>query len=235
MGTMKTNLRIGAAAGALILAGLGLASPGLASDDGKGARSEGKVEKVIVVTRHGDRDGPGDEKGRIRTFSFNGVDVDCDGERNVRESSDDGHRRIVICTRGKGGEAGRARVRAFSMVDCRGDRARRESRDGDRQRIVICRRDGAGGGDHVRTFAFNGVNVADCGGERTVRESGEDGRRTRIVVCSSDGEGPGPDMQATRLERVLERINSSDDLTAEQKERVSAALREAIAQLRTAH
>jgi hypothetical protein len=145
-----TTLRLGAAAGALMLAGLAFASPGFAHDEGK-AGDHDRVEKVIVITDH--RDG---------------------------EHAD---------------------------------------RSGDR-------------GPRVRAFSMDGMNVVDCGGDRSVTESSDNGRRTRIVLCGRR-EG-NPAMRVERLEQVLGRLTSSDQLTPEQKERVTAALREAIERLRAA-
>ena len=196
-----TRLRLGAAAGALILAGLTFASPGFASDpDGKGDGK--KVEKVIILSDH--EGVPGD--GKARTFHMQRLDMaNCEGgDRNVRESSD----------------------------------------KGERTRVIICRRDGpnAKAGDHgahadgsprVRAFAMHGGELADClGGEREVTESNENGKHSKVILCTRGGEA-NPAQRVERLEQALSRLTSSDQLTAEQKERVTAALREAIEKLRT--
>jgi hypothetical protein len=187
-----------AAAGALILAGLGLAGPGLAAGQARHRDGE-RVEKIIVITDH---DGQGDARGerrdgesRIRTFALQGADLsDCGGQRTVRESSDrDGrHRRVVICH--MGGDAPR---------------------------------DGA-----IRAFSMDGIEAANCVGDRNARESGENGQHRQVVVCTR-GSAASAAMQAERLEQMLGRINANSELTADQKERVTAALREAIEQLRT--
>jgi hypothetical protein len=97
------------------------------------------------------------------------------------------------------------------------DRAGRDSRDR---------------GPRVRAFGMDGMRVMDCGdSDRTVTESSDNGERTRIVLCSR-GEA-NPARRVERLEQALGRIASSGQLTAEQKERVTAALREAIERLRT--
>ena len=161
--SMGTNLRLGAAIGALALAGLALASPGLAHDpDGKG---DGKrVEKVIIIgdpgngDHGGDREGaPGD--GRVRTFTLHRMDMaDCrGGDRTVRESNENGRRtKVIICRRGDGPHAGAAR----------------------------------GDGPRVRAFAMTGGDLADClGGERNIEESREGGQHSQVVICRR-GDGP---------------------------------------------
>ena len=77
---------------------------------------------------------------------------------------------------------------------------------------------------------MNGGELADCLGDRNVTESNENGQHSRVILCSR-GEA-SPAQRIERLERVLSRLNTGDQLTAEQKERVTAALREAIERLR---
>ena len=92
----------------------------------------------------------------------------------------------------------------------------------------------ADGGPRVRAFAMHGGELADClGGERNVTESNEDGKRSKVIICSRGGAAANPAQRVERLEQALSRLTSSDQLTAEQKERVTAALREAIEKLRT--
>ncbi|HEX4737933.1 MAG TPA: hypothetical protein VH331_10260 [Allosphingosinicella sp.] len=76
--------------------------------------------------------------------------------------------------------------------------------------------------------------LESCGGVRPlVDQSSADGHdRTKIVIC--DGQASGADNIA-RLEHVLERVQHMDALSDASRERVAAALREAIEQLRSAH
>jgi hypothetical protein len=112
--------------------------------------------------------------------------------------------------------------------------------DGERkvEKIIILNdhRKGGGGEHRVRTFRIpSAAALADCDGERiAVSEStGGDRERTRVVICSK-GDLSAAD-RAEKLERALARINANDELSAEHKEKVTAALREAIERLRSAH
>lgn len=73
-----------------------------------------------------------------------------------------------------------------------------------------------------------------CGAARPlVDQSSADGQdRTKIIVC--DGHASGAENVA-RLEHVLDRVQHMDALPDASRERVVAALREAIEQLRSAH
>jgi len=138
-----------AAAGALLLAGLGLASAGLAHEPGEGHGGK-HVEKVIVIT---------DKAG---------------GGRHVERH-----------------------------VERRGHALRH--------------------GHHLA--------MAECEGERTeIAESTGDNERTRIVVCDKGGLSAA--QRVEKLEHALERIASNDHISAEHKEKVTTALREAIGRLR---
>ena len=114
------------------------------------------------------------------------------------------------------------------------------------RRVVRIERDGkgeahalhirhAGPGEHrVRTIMLDGKGLADCdGGEKLVDESaGDDKEKTKVVICRK-GDGD-PAASAERLEKVLARINSSEHLSAEHKEKVAASLRAAIDRTRSA-
>lgn len=204
-----TYLRLGAAAGALIIAGLAFASPGFAHDpDGK---NDGKkVERVIII---GDGHGaPGD--GRVRAFHMKHMDMaNCSGgEPTVRESNDkDKQTRIIICRRDGPHAAGPGGPGAHGPHGAHAD-----------------------GGPRVRAFAMHGGELADClGGDREVTESNEGGKHSKVILCTRGGAEANPAQRVERLEQALSRLTSSDQLTAEQKERVTAALREAIEKLRT--
>ncbi|HEY0044995.1 MAG TPA: hypothetical protein VGB62_10655 [Allosphingosinicella sp.] len=70
----------------------------------------------------------------------------------------------------------------------------------------------------------------ECAGERTEVSEEKDGRKTKFFLCSNDK--LTSEQRAERLEQALERIQSNGNLSAEQKERVSGALRDAIGKMR---
>jgi hypothetical protein len=93
---------------------------------------------------------------------------------------------------------------------------------------------GAGHGDHgVRRFEIHGTGMVDCdGGEKIVDESsGEGDKKTKVVICAK---GKPTAATAERLEEALARISANDDLSAEQKARITTALRSAIDRARSA-
>jgi hypothetical protein len=82
------------------------------------------------------------------------------------------------------------------------------------------------------------LRILDVGDDKdcTRSETGDEGKeRTRIIVCTKGGDALASADRAEKLERALERIQQNDDLSAEHKERVAAALREAIERLRNTH
>lgn len=214
-----TYLRLGTAIGAITLAGLAIASPGFAHDpDGK--HDGKKVEKVIIIGDHVDGDRVRSD-GRIRTFHVDRMNLaDCrGGDRTVRESNDKGEKTKVIICRRDGPHAGAGGHGAHGGHGGHGGHA-----DGGH----------ADGGPRVRAFAMHGGELADClGGERQVTETNEGGKHGKVIICSRGGAAANPAQRVERLEQALSRLTSSDQLTAEQKERVTAALREAIERLRT--
>jgi hypothetical protein len=91
------------------------------------------------------------------------------------------------------------------------------------------------GRHHIRTVHVDGAaRLARCDGQRSeIDESTDAGReKTRIVIC---GRELSPAKHAEHLERALSRIQDNDELSAEHKEKVTAALREAIDRLRAGH
>ncbi|MEA3001659.1 MAG: hypothetical protein QOH81_447 [Sphingomonadales bacterium] len=116
--------------------------------------------------------------------------------------------------------------------------------DGEVERVIVLTdrhrehqaEDGAAAeGRRVRIFNMNDAHVADCAADHPplVDRGSADGHdRTRIVLCGHR-ELSAADRSA-QLERVLERVQHMDGLSDSSKERVTAALREAIDQLRTA-
>ena len=105
------------------------------------------------------------------------------------------------------------------------------------QKVVIIQRAGdhADGGE-VHRFRVEGGDdfIAKCEGTKDeVAEASPDGReRTRIVLCAHNQLSAAERVE--KLEHVLSRLEARDDLSAEQKARVTAALREAIDKVRAA-
>jgi hypothetical protein len=106
------------------------------------------------------------------------------------------------------------------------------------ERVVIIR-DGGGGEHradadrHVRRFEILGGDLAGCeGGEKVVDESSGDGdKKTKVIICTKGQPGAAT---AQHLEDALARINDNDDLSDEQKARITTALRSAIDRARSA-
>ncbi|HEX6374131.1 MAG TPA: hypothetical protein VFZ91_00255 [Allosphingosinicella sp.] len=116
------------------------------------------------------------------------------------------------------------------------------SGDGDGKKVerIVVIRDGAGKAHHgkpdghrVRRFELHGGHLGDCaGGEKIVDESGGDGdKKTKVIVCTK---GKPTAATAARLEEALARITANDELSAEQKARITTALRSAIDRARSA-
>jgi hypothetical protein len=113
-------------------------------------------------------------------------------------------------------------------------KARTETRT--EQVIVMTDRKGHEGDDgaHVRTFMLDHAATACTGARDEVNESSGDGReRTHIILCGN-GNVSAAD-RAERLQHALARIEANDSLSAEQKEKVVVALRDAIARLQSEH
>ena len=182
----KGSVRAAAAAGALVLAGLGLGAPGIAHPHGDEDGADTKVEKVIIL-----REGEGGEhrgKGeRVRTFH-----IERDGKHG------DGNVRTIRIERKGDHEGAGPRVRALHM--------------GEGARMIDC-----GGGERTE--------VEESTGGETTRE------RTRIVFCGKEGLSAAQRIE--KLEKALDRINANGELSAEHKDKVTAALRGAIERLRT--
>jgi len=114
------------------------------------------------------------------------------------------------------------------------------SREVRRERVIVM--DHHGDGDHGHGDAHSMVMrrdgerheivIPDCtGGDRDEVNEGTDNNRTRIVLCTRGAEAT-PAARADRLAHVRERIAGDDELSAEQKARVLAAIDRQIARLR---
>ncbi|MBV9929763.1 MAG: hypothetical protein JO013_02320 [Alphaproteobacteria bacterium] len=110
------------------------------------------------------------------------------------------------------------------------------------EKIVIIERAGAphpdGAAREVHRFRLEGAGsgedlAAHCAGQKDeVNAASDDGKqRTRILVCGNTQLSAAE--RAERLEHVLSRLEARDDLNAEQKAKVTAALREAIERVRS--
>jgi hypothetical protein len=97
----------------------------------------------------------------------------------------------------------------------------------------VVHRDGAPGEPRVRTFEMHGGDLAGCeGGEKIVDESADEGdKKTKVIICTR---GQPSAAGAQRLEEALARINDNDELSAEQKARITTALQSAIDRARSA-
>jgi hypothetical protein len=92
---------------------------------------------------------------------------------------------------------------------------------------------GADGNRRVRVYGM-GAHMPDCTDQPLVDHATPDGHeRTRVVLCGHRQLSAAD--RSTQLEHVMERIQHMDGLSDASKERVAAALREAIDQLRNTH
>jgi len=105
--------------------------------------------------------------------------------------------------------------------------------------VIIERAGGHGDGEarEVHRFRLEGADgealAGRCAGQKDeVNATSDDGKQhTRILVCGN-GQLSAAE-RAEKLEHVLSRLEARDDLSAEQKAKVTAALREAIDKVRS--
>jgi hypothetical protein len=127
--------------------------------------------------------------------------------------------RIVIIRDGAGGEhdgkPGKHEVRRFELIGSDADHH------------------GAPGEPRIRRFVMNDAGVVGCeDGQKIVDESAGDGdKKTKVIICTK---GQPTAASAERLEEALARINDNDELSAEQKARITTALQSAIDRARSA-
>jgi len=105
------------------------------------------------------------------------------------------------------------------------------------ERIVIMTHKGdaaAGDAEHrvrIRHGENGEVVVPDCDpADRTEVNEGGDDQRTRVILCTRGTASPAE--RAERLQRVRDRLAGDDDLSAEQRARITATLDREIARLR---
>ena len=125
-------------------------------------------------------------------------------------------------------------------VERLGPRVRRHSEDGDvrTERVIVRthRRDRAGGevdreGHAEAMRRDHEIVIPSCDdGQRDEVSEGTDDNRTRIVLCSRGNATPA--QRAERLQGVRDRLTRDEELSAEQKARVTAAIDREIARLR---
>lgn len=91
-------------------------------------------------------------------------------------------------------------------------------------------------GERVKVLRFDRAELlAKCEAGKTEIEgtmAEGDRQRTRIVLCSKGGGDPAE--RTAQLEKALERIAGNESLSAEHRERMTTALREAIEESRAA-
>ena len=110
----------------------------------------------------------------------------------------------------------------------------KHDRKGKRVRTFHIEGDGkAGDGErHVRVMRFGEGALHDCDGQEVVRsETGGENDKTKVIICSKEQLTEAQRIE--KIEKVLNRIQSNDKLSAEHKEKVTAALRRAIDDMRT--
>jgi hypothetical protein len=134
------------------------------------------------------------------------------------------------------------------------DHARSERREGgngerrEERHVMVITNDGDGHGDsadhHRRMMEMHGpdghalmmMGGHDCqGANRSEVNEGSDSNRTRVIVCTRGRDGAGnPAQQAEALQRARARLAEDNQIPAEQRQRVLAALDREIARLRGA-
>jgi hypothetical protein len=140
--------------------------------------------------------------------------------------------------------AAAAMLAAAAPALARGDGEDNALRDRETSRIIIVTDKDRGrhieaqgeAGGRVHVYSLDRDALIACGDDRRVIErSSPDGHdRTKVVLCTRGAELSAED-RSVRLEHVLERIQHMDGLSDSSKERVTAALRGAIEELRNTH
>jgi hypothetical protein len=105
-----------------------------------------------------------------------------------------------------------------------------------KQKVIIITesRDGAGEVHAGKKHHGTHMLVADCVGDKDdfAAENSAKGEKARVVICSRGNVGLAD--RAKRLESVLARINSNNELSTETRAKISTAIRGAIERLNTA-
>jgi hypothetical protein len=215
----------GAAAIAFAAPALGTAQPQQQAGDPAAASADDRDGQTVVVTEtHRDgQDGQSahsDGSGRVQVYT-----IRTDGGTYTLHG-DGGAGDHVVTLRAKDGHA--YRVGDGVVVLRTKDGHRYRVRDEDRHVIML-----SSAGEPGRRLVLDGA-AADCVDHPLVDRASPDGRdHTRVVLC---GHGQLSEADRTaQLERVLERMQHMEGLSDSSRERVTAALREAIEELHSAH
>jgi 2-hydroxy-3-keto-5-methylthiopentenyl-1-phosphate phosphatase len=99
--------------------------------------------------------------------------------------------------------------------------------------IVVSKADGSATPRRFRVIETNG-ELPGCDKAEVTDDRGDTKEKTKVVFCGGDANLSAAD-RADRLEKVLARIQQNDALSAEHKEKVAAAMREAISKLRASN
>ncbi|HEX5183384.1 MAG TPA: hypothetical protein VFW19_09570 [Allosphingosinicella sp.] len=214
------------------------AAPDSAPNDGR---------QVFVVTDK-DRDGaaPRARIYTLRTDGGNAVVLRAKDGQTYRIDRDHG---VFVVNAGDGAsyrvEPDHGGVIVIRAEDGRVYRVKsgpdRAANEGEASRVIRFRTmDGAAGGiaDTRHVLVLDGghglrqLALEDCGGAAPLvdRSDGEGSDRTRIILCGNQARGPAD--RSVELEHMLERLQDMDGVSDSVKLRVSAALRDAIEQLR---
>ena len=112
-------------------------------------------------------------------------------------------------------------------------------------RVMILHTEGGKHGEHgehgtdgtgaVRQFHVMRLDGAEpsakCDGDKTEVTDEKDGRKTKFFICTGGRQLTSAE-RVEKLEKALERIQSDEHMSAEHKERVAGALRDAIGRMR---
>jgi len=119
--------------------------------------------------------------------------------------------------------------------------SRAKKRDGDRNDVGSDKPHSDG--EHTRMIERHGpgehmmvMSDHDCqNANRSEVNEGTDNNRTRVIVCTRNANGAGnPAQQAEALQRARARVADDNQIPAEQRQRVLAAIDREIARLRGA-
>ncbi|MDB5672916.1 MAG: hypothetical protein JWO25_3875 [Alphaproteobacteria bacterium] len=105
-----------------------------------------------------------------------------------------------------------------------------------KQKIVIMTdRESDGDKHEALDHRASQLVIAECSGDKTEVSGGSEakGEKARIVICNR-GNASAAD-RTKRLEHVIERINSDNELSVETRAQITTALRDAINRLAAAH
>ena len=144
--------------------------------------------------------------------------------------------RVIIRTHRIDRAEGRGKAAHRERHGSSGHAEHAEHGDRDRHVVVMTHRRGEGEqGDHAAHAEHMGHRIhmamADCeGGEGAEVNEDSGNERTRVIVCARGGGAPAE--RAARLQQIRDRMAQHDELSAEQRARVTAALDREIARLR---